>query len=115
MSVEFAHEESGTGAPSFIKTYKDVVAVPGTGPWIRYPRGTHLVTIVVTPTGGTVRLEATTDTIENVDADTVDPDSIDPWKNAEASVKTSVTLSGVTAFRQIATTGSSVLFVSALS
>lgn len=64
----------GVPGPTFQKTQE--LSAGEIGDWIYIPKGTNRITAIFSTLSGSGRLEVTNDSQENIEADTVDPESI---------------------------------------
>lgn len=89
----------------FVMQYKDQVSTPGNGDWILFPRGSDRVIVILAATG-TGRVEGTTASKADIDADTVVTNEIEVWPHGDISGdKKSVAINGCTAFRAVSVSG----------
>ena len=98
-----AINQSSFGGTSQIE-YEYVATINNaTSDWIRVPDNMERVIYSVNILSGTGNLQTTLDTIENIKANTVDPDLIDEWNNSATTGKHNVVSQPIKAFRVVAT------------
>ena len=98
-------DDLGQDRASYKVSYSKTLAAPGNGEWILFPKGGKGVSVILNSTGDG-RVEATTDSIVNVEADSVAAGSILAWPHGDIGIaKLGARLAGVTAFRQVNISG----------